>query len=102
MELGDAKIKVSDYNREFHKNDKLRISNIYLGADTDTPILVIRRFKDKDRALDYFKGAMANKKKYLGENDDYEIFAVTQHNYREILKSKSIEEYRTFFNENYK
>jgi hypothetical protein len=45
---------------------------------------------------------MANKKKYLGDNNDYEVFAVTQHNYREILKSKSIEAYREFFNKNYK
>jgi len=102
IELGDAKIKVSNYNREFHKTDKLRISNIYLGADTNTPILVIRRFKNKEKSLTYFQGIMANKKKFLGDNNDYEVFAVTQHNYREILKSKSIEEYREFFNENYK
>ncbi len=102
IELGDAKIKVSNYNREYHKTDKLRISNIYLGADTNTPILVIRRFKNKDKAVTYFKGIEANKKKFLGDNNDYEVFAVTQHNYREILKSKSIEGYREFFNENYK
>jgi len=102
IELGDAKIKVSNYNREYHKTDKLRISNIYLGADTNTPILVIRRFKNKEKSVTYFQGIMANKKKFLGDNNDYEVFAVTQHNYREILKSKSIEDYREFFNENYK
>ena len=102
VELGDAKIKVSNYNREYHKTDKLRISNIYLGADTNTPILVIRRFKNKEKSVTYFQGIMANKKKFLGDNNDYEVFAVTQHNYREILKSKSIEDYREFFNENYK
>ncbi|MFK7776392.1 MAG: tetratricopeptide repeat protein [Saprospiraceae bacterium] len=102
IELGDAKIKVSNYNREYHKSDKLRISNIYLGADTNTPILVIRRFKNKDKSIAYFQGIMANKKKFLGDNNDYEVFAVTQHNYREILKSKSIEDYREFFKENYK
>ncbi|MFK8007537.1 MAG: tetratricopeptide repeat protein [Saprospiraceae bacterium] len=102
IELGDAKIKVSNYNREFHKSDKLRISNIYLGADTNTPILVVRRFKNKEKAITYFQGIMANKKKFLGDNNDYEVFAVTQHNYREILKAKSIEGYREFFNKNYK
>lgn len=102
IELGEAKIKVSNYNREYHKTDKLRISNIYLGADTNTPILVIRRFKNKDKAVTYFQGIQANKKKFLGDNNDYEVFAVTQHNYREILKSKSIEGYREFFNKNYK
>jgi tetratricopeptide (TPR) repeat protein len=102
IELGDAKIKVSNYNREYHKTEKLRISNIYLGADTNTPILVIRRFKNKDKAVTYFQGILANKKKFLGANNDYEVFAVTQHNYREILKSKSVDGYREFFNKNYK
>ena len=102
IELSDAKIKVSDYNREYHKDDKLRISNIYLGADTNTPILVIRRFKNKEKALNYFQGVESNKKKFLGKNNDYEVFAVTQHNYREILKAKSLDGYREFFGENYK
>ena len=101
IELSEAKIKVSNYNREFHKSEKLRISNIYLGADTNTPILVIRRFKNKDKALSYYSGINSNKKKFLGKNDNYEVFAVTQHNYREILKAKSLDGYRTFFEENY-
>ena len=101
IKLGEAKVKVSDYNREFHKNDKLRISNIYLGADTDTPILVIRRFRKKETAVKYYEGVMKDKKGFLGKNNDYEVFAVTQHNYREILKSKSLDGYREFFETNY-
>ena len=101
IKLGDAKIAVSDYNREYHKSDKLRISNIYLGADTDTPILVIRRFKKKEAAVKYYEGVMKDKKGFLGKNNNYELFAVTQHNYREVLKSKSLEGYREFFEKNY-
>ncbi|MEM6964831.1 MAG: tetratricopeptide repeat protein, partial [Bacteroidota bacterium] len=58
MELSKAKIKVSDYNREFHKSDRIRISNIYLGAEVNTPILVLRRFKNKEKAMTYYQGAM--------------------------------------------
>ncbi len=101
LDLSEAKVKVSNYNREFHKPEKLRISNIYLGADTDTPILVIRRFKNKDKAVSYYSGINSNKKKFLGKNNNYEVFAVTQHNYREILKAKSLDGYRDFFKENY-
>jgi len=101
IKLGDAKVSVSDYNREYHKSDKLRISNIYLGADTDTPILVIRRFRKKENAIKYYEGVMKDKKGFLGKNNNYEVFAVTQHNYREILKSKSLDGYREFFEKNY-
>ncbi len=96
--LEEAKTKISDYNREYHKLDKLRISNVFLGADTSTPIVVIRRFKTKDIAMEYYSEVMRQKKKFIGKNDDaFELFAVNQSNYRSILKSKSITEYRKWF-----
>ncbi len=101
MKLTDAKAKVADYNRQFNKLDKLRISNIYLGADTETPILVIRRFKTKEIGMKYYDAISRNKDKFLGDNDSYEVFLVTQHNYRQILKDKSLDGYRGFFKDNY-
>jgi tetratricopeptide (TPR) repeat protein len=100
--LTDNKAKVSNYNRKFHKLDKLRISNIYLGTDVRTPIIVIRRFKNKGLAMKYYTGVQKNKKDFLDKGTEFEIFAVTQNNYREILKSKTLEGYREFFEENYK
>ena len=102
IKLTDAKGDVADFNRKYHSLSKLRISNIYLGADTNLPILVIRRFKDKTEAMVYYDGVQKNKQDFLGKNDNYEVFAVTQHNYREILKSKSLDGYREFFEDNYK
>ncbi len=102
IKLSDAKAAVSDYNRQYHKLDKLRISNVYLGTDTSTPILVIRRFKTKTLAMGYFDGVSKNGEDFLPEDTEYEMFAVTQYNYRQILKTRSLVNYRTFFEENYK
>jgi len=101
IKLTDAKNTVSNYNKKYHKLDRLRISNIYLGAKTDTPILVIRRFKKKEEAMQYYNGILTNKAEFLGEDAEYQIFAVTQHNYRQILKSKSLDGYDEFFQQNY-
>ncbi len=102
IKLSDAKAAVSDFNRAYHKLDKLRISNVYLGTDTSTPILVIRRFKTKALAMNYFDGILKNSDDFLPEDTEYEMFAVTQFNYRQILKTRSLDNYRTFFEENYK
>ena len=102
IKLSDAKNAVSDYNRQYHKLDKLRISNVYLGSDTSTPILVIRRFKTKDLAMKYFEGIEKNSADFLPEGTIYEMFAVTQYNYRQILKTRSLDSYREFFDENYR
>jgi hypothetical protein len=39
---------------------------------------------------------------FLPANADFEIYPVTQHNYREIIKQRSLENYRDFFGEHYK
>ena len=101
IKLTKAKEKVANYNRKFNSLDKLRISNIFLGADTSIPILVIRRFKNKTEAMVYYNNIMKNKKEFLGDNANYEVFGVTQHNYREILKSRTLDGYREFFESNY-
>ncbi len=99
--LTDAKEAVSDYNRKYHQLDRLRISNIYLGASTDKPILVIRRYKNKSEAMRYYNGIQKNQADFFESSVEYEMFAVSQSNYRQILKSKSLEEYKDFFTENY-
>ena len=101
ISLTDAKVKVSDYHNKYHKLDKLRISNIYLGSgDEKIPLIVVRRFKDKVKAMEYYDGWEKNKKDYA--EGDYNLYPVTQGNYREILKSKSVDGYDAFFEENYR
>ncbi len=104
VRLDDVKAAVSDYNSENHKSEQLRISNIFLGTDTNTPIIVIRKFDTKEQAMRYYK-EVKTQKEFLGETGkktyNKEMFAVTQENYRRILKNKTLDRYREFFEENY-
>ena len=101
IRLTDAKAAVSDYHKQYHKLDKLRIANVYLGADTSTPILVIRRFKGKELAMAYYNGVQSNGQDFLPAGSSYDIYPITQYNYRQVLKNKEIETYKIFFQENY-
>lgn len=104
VRLDDVKIAVSDYNRENHRLDQLRISSIFLGTDTNTPILVIRKFDNREQAMLYYNEVL-NRKEFLGETDKKqytkECFPITQENYRRILRNKTLDGYREFFLENY-
>lgn len=104
VKLDDVKAAVSDYNREFHKLEQLRISNIFLGTDTQTPIVVLRKFDNRAAAMKYLREVEA-KPDFLGENAkrEYtkEFFVITQENYRRVLKNKTLDGYREFFEENY-
>ena len=103
ISLTDAKVQVSDYNEKYHKLDRIRISNIYLGstADDRIPILVLRRFKNKQEAMKYYNGVQRNKNEFIEGDAAFELFPVTQNNYREVLKQRKIDGYRLFFEQFY-
>lgn len=104
VKIEDVKAAISDFNREYHKLEQLRISNIFLGTDTETPIIVIRKFDNKEQAMRYYN-EVKGKKEFLGEtgkkNFNKELYAVTQENYRRILKNKTLDGYREFFSDHY-
>jgi hypothetical protein len=61
---------------------------------------VIRRFADKGKALAYVDALAKNGDAFL-EGIDYTAYAVSQSNYRTILKDKTMGGYPTFYEENY-
>ncbi|MBK9015125.1 MAG: tetratricopeptide repeat protein [Saprospiraceae bacterium] len=101
--LNDAKIIVSDYNEKYHKPQKLRMNNIYLGeGESKKPVIAIRRYTDKKDAMEYYNTVQKNKKDFLDESKyQYDVFPISQDNYRELLKSKTLDDYRAFFEKNY-
>jgi hypothetical protein len=104
IKLESIKNAVSDYNRENHRTEQLRLSNIYLGSTQDQPILVIRKFDNKEKGMKYLN-EVKSKRDFLGETAkvsyEKEFYLITQENYRRILKNKTIEGYREFFEANY-
>ncbi len=101
VDLTKVKAGISDYNRKNHKLDRLRISNIYLGSDTNRPVIIIRKFKNKEIGLRYYNGIVSDPEDFLQVTTGYDIFLVNQYNYRQVLRQKSVDAYRMFFAEHY-
>ena len=52
--------------------------------------------------MKYFDGVKKNKELFIKDQEvGYDIFAVTQKNYREVIKQKGTTNYRAFFDQNY-
>ena len=102
ISLTETRNAITSFNSDFFSSAKLRSSNISLGAGKadKTPIIVIRRFADKEKALAYVDGLAKNGDAFL-EGIDYTAYAVSQSNYRTILKDKTMDGYPTFYEENY-
>ena len=100
--VSDAKNAVADFNKTNFRNANLRMSNIYLKNDVSKPILIIRKFKDQEKAMAYFKAATDAGDDFLTKKMDYVIYPLTQANYREVLKSGNFDGYDEFFEDNYR
>jgi len=104
--LQAIKISISDYNKKFHRTDKLSITTIALNPDEDSHIVLIRSFDNKARAMDYLNSVEQNQMQFINKPGkdpiSYDLFAATQKNYREIVKQRNVNAYREFFKDNYR
>lgn len=101
FQTDEIKEDINKYIKKNHKLDRLSLSSIGLNRDADSQIILIRKFADEETALDFYKGVEAKKKSFIQENVPYDFLVVTQNNYREIIKKRSIKEYLQFFETNY-
>ena len=99
-DLEAVKIKVSDFNGKYHRLDDLKISSVFLNTDPEIPMVVVRKFKDRNAALAFTDNVKRNNKEFAGDFK-LEVFAATQDNYREILRQKTTESYNIFYKKNY-
>jgi hypothetical protein len=103
ISLNDAKVAITNYNEKYHGPQKLRMNNIYLAEESSKyPLIAIRRFKDKAEAMSYYDTVKKNQGDFLDKSKfDYEVLPISQDNYKELLKSKNLDQYRKFFSLNY-
>lgn len=98
----NTKVEILNYNKKFHRFDNLKISNIYLNQQNKARIILIRSFENQEKAMKYYEGVQKNKELFIRDPQlGYDIFPVTQKNYREVIKQKGITNYRAFFLQTY-
>ena len=97
----EVKEKVGEFTREYYRTDNLKISNVFFGEESEIPLIVIRKFENKEKSLNFFADIRRHEDDFIPKGTTYEAFPITQNNYKELLKSKNINMYRTFFTKNY-
>ncbi len=97
-----SKAAVAAYNTKFHKLAKLRISNIFLNPENKSQVILIRSFENRGKALEYMDIAKRNIQNHLKPDEvSYDMYAVTQNNYREVMKQKTTKNYEAFYDIHY-
>jgi tetratricopeptide (TPR) repeat protein len=101
LDMNQCKISVSDFNRSYYDLKKLAVSNIFLDLNSGIPLIIVRSFENKTDAMKYYQTVKQQSEDFLPKKAEYDLFATTQRNYRVILKQRTIEGYRPFFEEYY-
>ena len=96
-----AKIAISDYNLNYHKPENLKMTSLELDIEANQPLILIRKFDTKEAVMKYYQGIQRKPKEFITGFDNWEVYAITQNNYREILRIKTLTEYKSFFKKNY-
>jgi hypothetical protein len=99
-DLEDAKIVVSEFDSKYHRTEALNVSSMFFSTESETPVVVVRKFRDKATAIKYTEGVAKNGQDFL--KGVYEVFAISQDNYREVIRQKNIDAYRKFYEINYR
>ncbi len=99
--IEEVKSKVGEFTREYFRLDNLKITNVFFGEESEIPLIVIRKFADKTKAMEFCNEVKRREGEFVAEGTAYDFFVITQNNYKELLKSKSVEPYKTFFGKNY-
>jgi tetratricopeptide (TPR) repeat protein len=102
VSLSDAQIAISNFNQKYYKLSNLRISNHFLDTQSGIPLILIRSFNNKSQGMRYLNDAKSLVEEFLPKGTDFEIYPITQRNYREVLRERSAANYQVFFEQNYR
>lgn len=100
---GDAtniKETIAQFNSEFFKDAKLRITNSFI--DKDKQIVIVRSFINKDLAIEYYTTFLANQTVLKDLNaKPYSKFVITTKNFTVLFRNKDTDGYLGFFQSAY-
>ncbi|MDD3876114.1 MAG: tetratricopeptide repeat protein [Bacteroidales bacterium] len=100
INVNQLKIKLSNFNSEFHRLKNLTISNVFL--DNVKQIITIANFDNASNAINYHSSVLNNRELFSDYSAaDYTTFVISVDNYPVFYRDKDVQKYMTFFNANY-
>ncbi|MFT4661619.1 MAG: hypothetical protein ACI8XB_001897 [Patiriisocius sp.] len=99
-DTNELKYKFSDYNKAAFDSEGLKVTSSFLTKETK--LILIRTFKKKETAMNYYESAKVNESVLKEINEKgFESCIITSKNFAQLFKSKDVAEYMKFFQENY-
>jgi tetratricopeptide (TPR) repeat protein len=100
--IQDMRLDINRFHKKYFSLEQLSTQTIPLSQEDNIKLILVRSFNDQSKAMDYFNVIDEKDKEFIKKKGySFELFVINQNNYREIIKKRSINEYRLFFENNY-
>lgn len=100
--VDDVKNAVASYNDKYFKQANLKIANITLRDKSERQTIIVRSFDGKIKSMEYYNQARNRKSEFISAKYPYDIFCISNDNYRELLRTKDVELYNAWFTKYYR
>lgn len=97
--INKAKSKVSDFNKASFSKKNLQTKSSFV--DSETQVITVKYFDNKDEAMDYYLAFKVNKKQVKHLAKDFTYFVISDKNFASLYVDKDIQKYVDFFEKNY-
>lgn len=92
--VGVAKTRVSDFCREYFKNDRLKVTSKLF--TNEQSVIMLDQFETEAAAKAYVR-KYKETKRYLLDLQDNEIIIITAKNLKKLFETKDLKQYNNFF-----
>ncbi len=99
--LTETKIALAEFHKKYFQLDNLKMASLVFDPAKNHSLVLVRSFNTKEKAMKYHETAIRNPKDFLPTNAEYEVYPITQKNYREVIKARTLDTYKDFFEANY-
>ncbi len=101
-DLQELRTGITKYIWKYHPNEKLKITQIAVDGDLkDVPLIHVTGFSNKAQAMAFHNGIKTNRPDFMLMGMTKDNFPVSKTNYETVLRSKSLNGYKVFFQQNY-
>ncbi|MBK7740005.1 MAG: hypothetical protein IPI42_05435 [Saprospiraceae bacterium] len=99
----EVRAQVTDYNTRYFSSANLKIATITLkDGNQDRQVLLVRTLDNKIKAMEYYNQALNKKGDFISARFPYDMYAISNANYRELLRLRSAELYDIWFEKYYR
>lgn len=96
--LTNFKIAISEYNKKNFKQERLQLGDATLNIEENVQIILIRKFDNEAKAMDYYKKVKSELAEFSGNADFiFDVLPISQSNYRKMMGERSAVGYRSYF-----